>query len=165
MNSIPLALCLALSAVSMVPVVASAQSRPSADPAVKTQLESLGYTYELDDDNDYKLVFEVGEDGKRSQLAYVRSAVESYGEHEIREIWSPGYIADGDIFPVAIANRLLDASNLAKMGAWVKQGREAVFVVKIRADASQQELADAIDIAIRLADEMENELTPGKDDL
>ena len=37
--------------------------------------------------------------------------------------------------------------------------------MKIAADASKEELDDAIDLAVSLADEMEAELTPGKDDL
>ena len=40
----------------------------------------------------------------------------------------------------------------------------AVFVVKIPADASQQQLDDAIDAATRSADQMEAALTPDKDE-
>ena len=47
----------------------------------------------------------------------------------------------------------------------MKQGKNATFVVKIPSDASKEELDDAIDAAIKLADEMENELSPGQDDL
>lgn len=58
-----------------------------------------------------------------------------------------------------MANRLLEDSQDAKMGAWVKQDQLAMFVVKVDANASSAALSDAIDAAMRTADAMENELT------
>ena len=153
-----------LGLVLSLPVHAQEAEAPAADAGIKAQLAALDYQYELDDDNDFKLVFEVGEEG-RSQIVYILSAVESYGEHKVREIWSPAYASPGDDFAAPIANRLLEASNSAKLGGWVKQGRNAVFVVKIPADASKEALDDAISAASGLADAMEAELSPGKDDL
>ncbi len=132
-----------------------------ADPAIEAQLQELGYDYEVDEDGDYKLVFSLGDSG-RSQLAYVRSAVENYGNYRVREVWSPAYQAlDGD-FDAAVANRLLEASDSLKLGGWVKQGPHAVFVVKIPADASTAQLDDALEAAINTADEMEQELEADK---
>lgn len=59
------------------------------DKAVGRVLKQLDYPYEIDEDGDYKLVFDAGED--RTQLVFVRSSVEEFGSHKIREIWSPGY--------------------------------------------------------------------------
>jgi len=103
------------------------------------------------------MVFDV--EGDRTQMVYVRSAVEDFGSHNIREIWSPAYSAKTKQFPVAVANRLLEDSQDAKMGGWVKQDTTAMFVVKIDADATADQLSDAIDAAIRTADAMELELT------
>ncbi|WP_211368220.1 hypothetical protein [Pseudoxanthomonas gei] len=151
-------------ALSLPAHAEAARDGSSADARIKAQLSALEYDYEVDEDNDFKLVFAVDETD-RSQIVYVRSPVETYGSHAVREIWSPGYASpDGD-FPARIANRLLEASGDAKLGGWVKQGRNAVFVVKIAADAGKEELDDAIDSAVTLADQMEAELTPGKDDL
>jgi hypothetical protein len=147
-----------------LPVHARDPEKSAADAGIKAQLAELDYQYEVDEDNDFKLVFEVGEEG-RSQIVYILSAVESYGEHKVREIWSPAYESPTDDFAAPIANRLLEASNSAKLGGWVKQDRNAVFVVKIPADASKEALDDAISAASGLADEMEAELSPGKDDL
>jgi hypothetical protein len=147
-----------------LPAHAQDPERSAADAGIKAQLAELGYQYELDEDNDFKLVFEVGEEG-RSQIVYILSAVESYGEHKVREIWSPAYESPTDDFAAPIANRLLEASHSAKLGGWVKQGRNAVFVVKIAADAGKEALDDAISAASGLADEMEAELSPGRDDL
>ncbi|HFT6974752.1 hypothetical protein I5V28_00145 [Stenotrophomonas maltophilia] len=128
-----------------------------ADKAVARHLDKLGYTYEVDEDGDYRMVFDV--EGDRTQMVYVRSAVEDFGTHNIREIWSPAYSAKTKQFPVAVANRLLEDSQDAKMGGWVKQDTTAMFVVKIDADATADQLSDAIDAAIRTADAMELELT------
>ncbi len=163
---LPLASLLApgLGLLLSLPVHAGQGKTRAADAGIKAQLAALGYQYEIDADNDFKLVFEVGEEG-RSQIVYILSAVEDYGVHKVREIWSPAYESATDDFAAPIANRLLEASNSAKLGGWVKQGRNAVFVVKIPADASKEALDDAISAASGLADEMEAELTPGKDDL
>ena len=134
----------------------------AADASVEARLDARGVKYVVDEDGDYKMVFDM--DDGRSQLAFVRSTVEEFGKHKIREIWSPAYNAKTKQFPVAVANRLLEDSQDAKMGGWVKQESTAMFVVKIDADATSDQLSDAIDAAIRTADAMELELTK-KDDL
>ena len=142
----------------------AATAKNPADPGIRAQLDKLDYQYEVDEDNDYKLVFELEGDPARTQLVYVRSPVEDFGEHRVREIWSPAWRTEADAFPAEVANRLLEASHNSKLGAWVKQGNLAVFVVKLPADAGEQMLSDAIDAAIRSADEMEIELSDGKDE-
>jgi hypothetical protein len=153
-----------LSSLSLAAGAAEPVKAPAPDPSVERLLEQLEYEYEVDEDGDYKLVFEMDGKEKRSQLVFVRSAVESFGAHRVREVWSPGYQAEGDVLPVQVANRLLEATQDNKLGAWAKQGAYAVFVVKLPADAGAEALDDAIDAAIRSADEMEAELTPGKDE-
>ncbi len=128
-----------------------------ADPAVASLLDRLGYEYEVDADGDYKLVMAI-EDDDRSQMVFIRSPVETYGSHRIREIWSPAYKAEGAAFPGPVANRLLEASNDLKLGAWVKNAGHALLVVKIDADASAEALDQAITAAVTSADEMEREL-------
>ena len=172
------ALVLLLSALAFAPA-ALAKDAPAAeaasagdhspDPRVKRLLDKLDYKYEVDEDGDYKLVFDLDdneEDQKkgRSQLVYVRSPVFDYGSHEVREVWAPAYKAKGDEFPVKVANRLLEASQESKLGGWAKQGKYAVFVIKVATNASAKQLDDAINAAIQSADQMEAELTPGKDE-
>lgn len=160
-----------LLALSLLPFAASASKEASpsgtqrsagADATVGQQLDALGYRYNVDKDGDYQLTFEL--EGERSQLVYVISGVESFGAYRIREIWAPAYRAPGAQIPADVANRLLEESQSSKLGSWVKQGDMAVFVVKIPADASQQQLDDAIDAATRSADQMEAALTPDKDE-
>lgn len=157
------ALLIALATPDMAAAAnAAGNSTAKADAAIGRHLDKLGYTYEVDEDGDYQMVFDV--EGDRTQIVYVRSAVEDFGTHNIREIWSPGYTGKSKQFPAEVANRLLEDSQDAKMGGWVKQDTTAMFVVKIDADASTEQLSDAIDAAIRTADAMELELTK-KDDL
>lgn len=156
----------AMPALAGEPGGSGAKATAAADAGIRRQLDELEYKYEIDEDGDFKLVFDVDDSkDKRSQLVYVRSPVETYGTHRVREIWSPAYKASGSAFPAGIANRLLEATQQSKLGAWAKQGEYAVFVVKLPADASAEALDNAIEAALRSADAMEAELTPGKDDL
>lgn len=148
---------LVLLAIGLVSVPAFAQ-----DARIKQQLDAIGHDYEVDDDGDYKMVFET-ENG-RSQLVFVISNVERYGAHKVREIWAPAYQAPGDDFPAVVANKLLEDSEENKLGAWVKQGDMAIYVVKIDAEASSDELDDAIEYAVKIADRMEIVLTDGDDE-
>ena len=140
-------------------------AKKAGDPAVAAQLKALEYKYEIDEDGDYRLLFDVDDESKRTQLVFVRSNVESYGGHSVREVWSAGYKASGDAFPANVANRLLEASMDSKMGGWGKQGPAAIYIVRIPANADKDTLDRALTAAIDSADEMEAELTPGKDDL
>lgn len=152
LRALPLAL--ALSAYSGV---AAAQ-----DGIVKAQLEAKGVKFEVDSDGDFKCVFRLA--SGRTQVVWVRSKVAEYGGVKVREIWSPGYRSDTPDFPAIIANQLLTSSNSVKLGGWVKQGQNAVFVVKIPGDASADQLVSGINAAVESADALELALT-GKDDL
>lgn len=153
--------CLMLALCAALPARAA-----DADPAIARQLKELGYEYELDEDGDYKLLMATGENDERSQIVFVRSAVETYGNHRVREVWSYAYRSTSDALPALVANRLLDASNRLIIGSWVKQERNAVYVAKIAASATTGELEDAIAAAAVSADAMEAELAndPKSDD-
>ena len=93
-----------------------AKPAPAPDPQVRQLLDELEYEYEVDEDGDYRLVFEVANSTeKRSQLVYVRSPVETYGALRLREVWAPGYKAAGTDFPAAVAfvNRLVPEAEAA----------------------------------------------------
>lgn len=148
------AACLALST--------SAALAATPDPVVKAQLESKGTPFTIDDDGDFQITVRINDE--RTQLVWVRSAVEETNHIRVREIWSPGYQSQTPAFPAAIANDLLERSNMLKLGSWVKQEQTAMLVTKIPADASAAVLDEAIDLTASAADEVELELT-GKDDL
>lgn len=127
------------------------------DAGVKALLDRGGLIYEIDDDGDFKMVYEVG-DG-RTQLVYVRSQTEEYDGLVIREVWAPAYKAEADQLPADVANLLLESSFNSKMGAWVKMNRMAIFVVKLDGGADLETLEKAISFAVEKADQMEEQLT------
>jgi len=141
---------------------ASVAAADAPDNIVKAQLDSKGIKYEIDKDGDFKIVYKL--DGGRTQIAWVRSTVNTFGSLKIREIWSPGYKSDSNEFPLLIANSLLGKNHEMKLGAWEAQGDMAVFVVKIPADANADQLVDALVAAVNSADEVEKEITGDKDE-
>jgi hypothetical protein len=160
--------------------IGNAARRPPADPRVKAALDSIGYKFELTEDNDYKLVPIQTEqagttaDGKpifRSQLVYVNSNVEKYGTLEIREVLSPAFLSNGPL-SAAVANRLLRENNSVKLGSWrlvvINSGTNAgkylaMYAAQIAADSDAESLRLTIKSVILIADRMEKELT-GTDD-
>lgn len=143
------------------PASPAAPAKP-ADAALGKQLDGLGIKYQVDEDGDYRMTFEV-EDG-RSQLVFARSPVETFGDSRIREIWSPAFRYATPELDQKIANRLLSHGATMIMGGWTRQKTLAMFVVKVPADASPQQLRDALEAAALAADEIERELTPDKDE-
>jgi hypothetical protein len=171
--------CLLLFAQVAFAQLGAPAKRPLADPRVKTALEQIGYKFELTEDNDYKLVPETEEIGKkangepiyRSQTVYVNSNVEKYGALEIREVVSPAYLSPGPL-SAAVANRLLRENNSVKLGSWrvvvlntgVNAGKYLVmYAAQISADSDAESLRLTIKSVILIADRMEKELT-GTDD-
>ena len=141
---------------------ARAAEGPVADPAVRKQLDALQVKYQVDEDGDYKMTFEVA--NGRTQMVFVRSPVETSGSHRIREIWSPGLKYSTPELDAKVANRLLENSAEVIMGGWVRHKSMAMFVVKIPEKSTPEELRDAIESAAACADAIELELT-SRDDL
>lgn len=154
-------LCTLLLALAVAPAFAA--DAPVADAALGKQLDAMAIKYQVDEDGDYRMTFELA-DG-RTQLVYARSPVESAGANRVREIWSPGLKYSTPELDAKVANRLLQNSGEVIMGGWTRQASMAMFVVKVPANASPQELRDAIEAAAACADAMEKELTAGKDEL
>ncbi|MCA9079470.1 MAG: hypothetical protein KDA58_02880 [Planctomycetaceae bacterium] len=137
--------------------------KPEPDQRVRVLLDDLGLKYEIDDDGDFKMVFEVGDSG-RSQLVWIRSATETYRELEIREIISPGYKAESGDFPGVIALRLLEDNRQKKLGGWQKDGNMGIFVTHVGATVKADTLHSAIIFAVEAADEMEQKISGDKDE-
>lgn len=137
------------------------------DNKVKEQLDTWGYEYTIDSDNDFKILYKL--DNGRTQLCFVNSNTETFGLFEIREVWSPVYKSEAQL-PAWLANKLLEESYKKKLGAyevWVKSGsdtRLAIFCAKIDATCSGSDLDDAIKAVSLTADLMEKELSGDKDE-
>lgn len=135
-----------------------------ADKRIKRVLDQAKLKYEVDQDGDFKLTYEL--ENKRTQLVFINSHTEKYGEFEIREIWSVGYESSAP-FSAAVANRLLFHNETMKLGAWqtkrLNNKYVAVFAAKVSAEMSSEQLEAVLAAIYATADEIEKELT-GKDD-
>lgn len=141
----------------------AASAADKADPLVKRHLEARGTPYEVDEDNDFAILVDMSDD--RTQQVYVLSDTNRVDGLDVREIWSTGYQAlESGLLPVKVANRLLEHSHEVILGSWVKQEDYAVFVIKIPADASADQLDSAIDSAAATADQLEREFTGDLDE-
>lgn len=153
----------------LLPATLNAQvggSTPKPDPRVAAALKSIGVDSEVDDDGDYKLTLRVDEDGERTQIVYVISSTERYGNLEIREIWAPAFKTGGRLDD-DVAREMLVANERMKLGAWRLYGDDddqmAVYAVQIDADANAEAMRSALQIVVQVADAEEKEQT-GKDD-
>lgn len=159
MNAIPLLARLAVVCL-VLPLAAFAQkggaTKVKSDPRVATALAAADLKFETDGDGDYRMVIRV--DDERTQLVYVNTRTETYSGLEIREVWAIGGQTAGD-FSADIANRLLEDNHLRKIGAWairtLNSKPTAVFVAKIPAVVSAEELKTTIQAVIATADEIE----------
>jgi hypothetical protein len=149
-----IALSVAASATAFAKI--SDDDSTGGDARVRRALEQAELKYTVDDDGDFRLVFE--EDGDRTQLVFVNSKTSTYKSMEVREVWSFGYRVDEDeIIPRARLEALLQKNSSYKVGAWglSSNGRNVVFTIRIPADADAEMLDDAARLASETADELE----------
>lgn len=175
-----LVVCLLFIAQQAAAQTHSDNPKPPADPRVKAALDRIGYKYELDKQNDYKLTpiqteqIGTAADGKpiwRTQLVYINSNTEKYGSLEIREVLAPAFLSDGPL-SAEVANKLLRENNTVKLGSWrvvhINSGPNvgkylAMFAAQINADSDPESLRLTIKSVILIADRMEKELTNADD--
>lgn len=131
--------------------------------AIKAKLESAGVKFEVDDDGDFKSVYNYEEEG-RTQLVFVSGKVNEIDGLVVREVFAPAAgVPDGG-FSREQAQRLLTDSQDKILGAWEVSGSTLVFVVKLPDSASGAQFETAMDVAAAAADDMEIELTNGADE-
>jgi len=132
------------------------------DSRVKDQLDKTDLKYEIDDDGDFKLLFEF--DDSRSHIVFVNSQTETYGDMEIREVWSVGYVSPDEAETVSsdVCENLIRANATAKMGAWqiikMDDKEVGVFRAMVPANASREVIIDTMKLVGITADEKESEL-------
>ena len=149
-----LAACLSLAA----PVAAA------GDPVLEALLKSADIPYEVDEDGDYKIVYDWSKE-KRSQLVYISGTTEDISGVKLYEIFSPAKVMDDDAIDPALAKRLLVENAQYKFGAWELAGKTVYFGGKVPTDMPAAQFETLVSAIASTADDMEQELTPGKDDL
>jgi hypothetical protein len=142
------------------------RSAPTPDARIAAALEAIGIDSEIDADGDYKLMLQVDDESERTQIVYVISSTERYGNLEIREIWAPAFKTGGRLDD-DVARQMLAANERMKLGAWRLYGEDddqmAVYAVQIDADANTEAMRSALQIVVQVADAEELKQT-GKDD-
>ncbi|MDX1454408.1 MAG: hypothetical protein R3217_03040 [Gammaproteobacteria bacterium] len=159
-----LALLLATSGVAAGEAIAADEpvEEPGAtelapvDEFIQGQLDALELSYDIDEDNDFRLIYKF--DDGRSQAVFVRSQTYESSGIAMRDVWSYGYTHPTKYLPMELERELLFASYEGVMGGWAREGNAVVYMVKIRADAPAEMLEAAINEAIEQADELEAEL-------
>ena len=138
------------------------QEPAPVDTRVQAQLDELELTYDIDDDNDFRLIYSF--DDGRSQAVFVRSQTYESSGIAMRDVWSYGYTHPTKYLPMELERELLFDSYEGVMGGWAREGNAVVYMVKIRADSPAEMLEAAINEAIEQADALEAEYT-GEDRL
>lgn len=142
----------------------SAPAAHAADPALDALLKAAQIPFEVDEDGDYKIVYDWSTE-KRSQLVYVSGTIEELSGVRLYEVFSPALVADGEGIDPALAKRLLGENARFKFGAWEASGNTLYFGGKIAAGTSAAQFETLVAVIAGTADDMELELAPGKDDL
>ena len=151
-----------LVALSLAACAAASAAGREGDRNLQKLLDKAKLKYQVDDDGDYKLTIDLG--GGRSQLVYVRSVTHDFGTLKVREVLSIGASSKEAELSADLNKRLMRENADTKLGAWSAQGRYAIYVCKIAADADARSLADAIELTATVADRLEKDLTPDKDE-
>ena len=137
-------------------------SAPEPDYHIKNQLDEMDLNYEINEDGNFKIIRKY--DNGRTQLGMISSKTNTFHNVEVREIVSQAYRnSKGNTIPKSIANKLLEDASSKIMGAWVRFEGTAVFVTRIDARASENTLLSALLITLKVADEMEEELSGDED--
>ncbi len=154
-----------LSLTALAGLVLSAAAPVAAeDQAVTDRLDQAGLKYEIDEDGDYKLVFNYSKEG-RTQIVFVSGGTQTLGDLTIREVFAPAGRVDKDKIGGAKALELLRESGNNKVGSWEVRGDVLYFVIKVFDTMTAAELSTMLDVAAETADNMEIELSGARDDL
>ena len=133
-----------------------------ADASVEKRLSERGIKFERDDDGDYRVVYNYGDEG-RTQLAYVSGNTETTRSFVVREVFAPPGHVDDDRIGLERALKLLADSRQSKLGSWELAGKVLYYVIKLPDDVSAAALEAALDTAATQADNMEIELSGDRD--
>lgn len=134
------------------------------DPRIESLLKAADLQHEVDEDGDYKVVIEWDKE-KRTQLVYVSGDVEELGGLQLFTLFSPAHELGQAGIDGARARHLLEENAKTKIGAWEISGKYLYFSSKFPSSVSAEQFNKLVLVTAEVADDMELELTPAKDDL
>lgn len=135
---------------------------PKSDDRVRRALDELGVKGKISDSGIFELEVTWG-DG-RSQTVFVSSSTEMVGNREVRDVFSAAHGWKDGVIPEVVANRLLEDNGQIRMGAWAKMGKFVMFLSRVDANADGDTLSKVLKYTAAAADDMEKELTGGRDE-
>ena len=153
-----------IATLALLAIAATAAAPASADESVKRRLNAQDIKYTVDDDGDYRVIYNYSKEG-RTQLVFVSGTTQSIAGFTIREVFSPAAKVDEDGVSGRQALELLEKSRQAKIGSWEIGGGILYFVIKLPDNVSAAQLEAAMDIVAEVADDMEIEISGDRDDL
>ena len=128
---------------------------PVPDPSVVALLEELEYTWKSEDNGDFRLLFDLGEE--RSQLVWIRNRTYERDGAAMRDVWSTALELSGKYASIKLADLLLRSNWERVIGTWALEGNRIVYMVKLPVDATAEELDRAIGVVVDEADRLEKE--------
>jgi hypothetical protein len=149
-------------AIAAASSVAEPALAAEPDPIAK-MLDQKQIKYEVDNDKDYKIVYNFTDD-KRTQMVYLSGTVEELEGLKIRTIFSPAAelkknSIDGQF------KALLEQNGKSKIGSWEIVGDVLYFTVKLPEPVSADQLAGMLNFAASVADDKEIEISGKADEL
>ena len=151
-------------APALLVLLACALPAKAGDPALEALLKAADMSYELDKDGDYKLVVEWKKE-QRSQLVYISHEVDELDGLRLYNVFSPAHVFDDKEIDAALARRLLADNTKYKIGAWELAGKNLYYTSKIGTGLTADQLHGVIFTTGEVADNLELELSPAKDEL
>ena len=144
-------------------VEAVADDVGAVDPRLIAAMEQTDLAYEIDEDNDVKVIF--AWDDNRSHAVWANTVTEEYEGMDIREVWgivaqfdSPDDVSKDVLLDLLVANFQLKFGKYAILMAEDGGQVQVRFVVTVPADADGATLATIMDFVGVWADEKEKEL-------
>ena len=151
-------------ALLLLPIALASPTAAAKDPRLEALLDGAGLEYELDDDGDYKMTVEWDKE-KRSQLVYLSGTVEELGSLRLGTLFSPAQNLGQAGIDGARARHLLEQNARTKLGAWEVSGKYVYFSTKFPSSVDAEQFRKLVLVTAETADDLELELSPGKDDL
>jgi hypothetical protein len=146
-----------LAGIIAAPTIAA---EPDRVPAL---LDQQKIKYEVDDDKDYKIVYDFT-DAKRTQIVYISGATEDYEGLKIRSIFAPAARLDKDRIDGQL-KALLEHNGKSKIGAWEISGDVLYFSARLVEPITAEQLGHLLNLVASVADDKEIEISGKRDEL
>lgn len=146
-------------------LIAAPAPAASGNALLEQKLKSAELPFEVDKDGDFKVLVNWQQE-KRSQLVFLSAKLDEYGGVQFYTAFAPAFMSkDGASLDSERLRKLMELNSTYKFGAWALSGKSVFYVAKLPATVDPAQLRKLLLAVAEQADNLELELTPGKDDL